>query len=283
MPVAPAQPSLAGLEVAFLSWRDTGNPEGGGAERALEEMAHGLVDRGARVTVFSAAYPGAPAEEECGGVRYVRRGTKLTVYRRGMAALARGRLGRHDVVVDAQNGIPFFTRLVTRRPIVVLVHHVHREQWPVVYPGVRGRIGWWIESRVAPRLYASQQYVTGSTSTRDELVRLGVDRARIAIIRYGTDRPPRGDVPRSARPQVCVVGRLVPHKQVEHAIDAVAELRPEIPDLTLTSSGAAGGSTGCASTRRRWAPATTCGSPVRSTRPRRLRCTSRAGSRPFRH
>jgi glycosyltransferase involved in cell wall biosynthesis len=200
-------------------------------------MASGLVDRGARVTVFSAAYPGAPAEEERDGIRFVRRGTKLTVYRRGMAALARGHLGRPDVVVDAQNGIPFFTRLVSRRPIVVLVHHVHREQWPVVYPGIRGRIGWWIESRLAPRLYASQQYVTGSIATRDELVRLGVDPERIAIVHYGTDRPPPSDVPKSSQPQVCVVGRLVPHKQVEHAIDAVAELRQEIPDLTLTVVG----------------------------------------------
>jgi glycosyltransferase involved in cell wall biosynthesis len=228
---------LTGLEVAFLSWRDTGNPEGGGAERALEEVAYGLVDRGARVTVFSAAYPGAPAEEERDGVRFVRRGTKLTVYRRGMAALVRGHLGRPDVVVDAQNGIPFFTRLVSRRPIIVLVHHVHREQWPVVYPGIRGRIGWWIESRFAPRLYARQQYVTGSVATRDELVRLGVDPERIAIIHYGTDRRPPSDVPKSAHPQVCVVGRLVPHKQVEHAIDAVVELRQEIPDLTLTVVG----------------------------------------------
>jgi glycosyltransferase involved in cell wall biosynthesis len=36
---------------------------------------------------------------------------------------------------------------------------------------------------------------------------------------------------------VCVVGRLVPHKQVEHAIDAVRELRAEIPDLTLRIVG----------------------------------------------
>ena len=36
---------------------------------------------------------------------------------------------------------------------------------------------------------------------------------------------------------MCVVGRLVPHKQVEHAIDAVVELRKEIAGLTLTVVG----------------------------------------------
>jgi glycosyltransferase involved in cell wall biosynthesis len=34
-----------------------------------------------------------------------------------------------------------------------------------------------------------------------------------------------------------VVGRLVPHKQVEHAVDAVAALREEFPDLRLRVVG----------------------------------------------
>ncbi len=223
--------------MAFLSWRDTRNPEGGGAERALEEVAEGLAERGARVTVFCAAHAGAPDVEVHRGVRFVRRGSKRSVYAQGMLALARGHLGRADVVVDVQNGIPFFSRLVTGKPIIVLVHHVHREQWPIVYPGTTGKVGWWIESRLAPRLYAAQQYVTGSVATREELVRLGVDAERIEIVRYGTDRQRPSHTPKSAHPSVCVVGRLVPHKQVEHAIDAVADLRREIPDLTLTVVG----------------------------------------------
>ena len=45
----------------FFSWRDTHNPEGGGAERYLEKMAGGLVDRGCRVTIFCAAHAGGAA------------------------------------------------------------------------------------------------------------------------------------------------------------------------------------------------------------------------------
>ncbi|HET8559204.1 MAG TPA: glycosyltransferase family 4 protein [Marmoricola sp.] len=228
---------LRGLQVAFLSWRDTRNPEGGGAERALEEVAEGLSSMGARVTVFSAAHPAAPREECAKGVRYVRGGSKLTVYARGMLALARGELGRPDVVVDVQNGMPFFTRLVTRRPVIVLVHHVHREQWPVVYPGAMGKVGWWVESRLAPRVYRSAQYVTGSRATFDELRQLGVSGSRIAIVHYGTDRRRPIEVPKTDHPSVCVVGRLVPHKRVEHAIDAVLELRAELPDVRLTVVG----------------------------------------------
>ena len=155
-----------------------------------------------------------------------------------MRALRRGDLGRVDVVVDVQNGLPFFTRLVTRKPVVVLVHHVHREQWPVVYPGLSGRVGWWIERRLAPRLYRRSQYVAVSRATRAELGELGVAERRVAVVHNGTDPVVAGRARQvGARPTLAVVGRLVPHKQVEHAIDAAIALRDEFPGLRLEVVG----------------------------------------------
>ena len=70
--------SLDGRHVVFLSWRDTANPEGGGAERYLEKMAEGLVEHGCTVTIFCAArpaegdprwHPVRPARHEAVGVR----------------------------------------------------------------------------------------------------------------------------------------------------------------------------------------------------------------------
>ncbi len=229
--------ALAGRHVVFLSWRDTGNPEGGGAERYLEKMAAGLVERGCRVTVFCAAHGDAPRHEHLGGVEHVRIGSKTTVYPHGVWSLLRRRFGRVDLVVDVQNGMPFLSRLATRTPVVVLVHHVHREQWPVVYPGLAGRFGWWVESRLSPWLYRSCQYVAVSRATRSELRALGVRGPRIAVVHNGTDPVVATTAGKSATPTLCVVGRLVPHKQVEHAIDAVLALRTEFPDLVLRVVG----------------------------------------------
>ena len=228
---------LRGKHIVFLSWRDTRNPEGGGAELYLEQVAQGLVERGADVTIFCAEHGEAPRSEVVNGIRFVRRGGKLSVYLHGMALLARGRLGRPDVVVDVQNGLPFFTRAATRAPVVVLVHHVHREQWPVVYPGMTGRVGWWIERRLAPWLYRRSQYIAVSEATRDELVELGVGADRIAIVHNGSEPVVPVGGGKAAEPLVAVVGRLVPHKQVEHAIDAVIALRPEEPGLQLRIVG----------------------------------------------
>lgn len=225
------------MHVVMANWRDTKNPEGGGSERYVENVAAGLAAAGHRVTLLCAAHDRAPADETVHGVRFRRRGNKLSVYLMVFATLFLRRLGKVDVVVDVQNGLPFFTRLATRARVVVLIHHVHREQWPVVYPGRIGRIGWWIESRLSPRLYRGCQYITVSEATRGELIELGVDRDRITVIHNGTDAAPALDVQRSTTPRICVLGRLVPHKQVEHAIDAAASMANEGIDVHLDVVG----------------------------------------------
>jgi glycosyltransferase involved in cell wall biosynthesis len=223
--------------VAFLNWRDTAHPEGGGSELYLERIAAGLAARGHAVTVFCADHGGAPRDEVRDGVRFVRRGGKHSVYLRGLAALRSGRLGRPDVVVDVQNGLPFASPLVTRRPVVNVVHHVHREQWPVVFGPVVSRVGWWVESRLAPRIYRRSRYVVVSEVTRREVVELGVRAESVQVVHNGSDPAVPSDAGRSRTPLIAVLGRLVPHKRVEVAMQAVAELREEFPDLRLVVVG----------------------------------------------
>ena len=223
--------------VAFLNWRDRTHPEGGGSEQYLERIAAGLASRGHVVTVFCADHGGAPRDELRDGVRFVRRGGRTTVYLRGLLALRSGRLGRPDVVVDVQNGMPFLSPLVTRRPVVNVVHHVHREQWPVVFGPVMSRLGWWIESRLAPKVYRRSRYVVVSDVTAREVVELGVGADRVQVVHNGSDPARPTGEGRSATPLVTVLGRLVPHKRVELALRAVAELRAELPELRLVVMG----------------------------------------------
>ncbi len=53
----------------------------------------------------------------------------------------------------------------------------------------------------------------------------------------GTVPAPKLGGPRSTTPRLCVLGRLVPHKQVEHAIDTLADLVDQHPELTLDVAG----------------------------------------------
>lgn len=231
--------------VLLLCWRDTGHPQGGGSEAYLQRIGAQLAESGVEVTLRTARYPGAARREVIDGVHVDRAGGPYSIYIwAGLAmVLARIRLGplrkvRPDVVIDTQNGIPFLACLAYGRRVALLVHHCHRELWPVAGRW-RGRFGWFVESRLSPWLHRRNQYVTVSLPSARDLTDLGVDPTHIAVVRNGLDEPPPEtlDLPRSDAPRVALLSRLVPHKQIEDALDAVAELAPRVPGLHLDIVG----------------------------------------------
>ncbi len=225
------------MRITFLTWRDTGHPDGGGSELYVEELARHLVARGHEVTVLCARYPGSHRTSFDHGVRFLRRGGRLTVYLHGLLHLLTPTGRRQDIVVEVINGLPFGARLVRRRGLVAVVHHLHEKQWRMIYPGLAGRIGWFVESRVTPRIYRQVPHVTVSESTRRGLRSLGIPDTGIRIVRNGLTSCELVE-PRSPEPRLVVLARLVPHKRVEHAFAVLAALRDEIPALRLDVVGA---------------------------------------------
>lgn len=232
----------------LLCWRDSSHPQGGGSERYLEHIGRYLAASGHEVVFRTAKYRGAPRTESAGGVTFRRGGRRLSVYPRACLFLLReraaARMGRREAfsaVIDTQNGVPFFAATFSGAPTVVLTHHCHREQWPVAGP-VLARIGWWIESRLSPRVHRRRQWLTVSRPSAAELATLGVPDSRIAVIRNGVDPIPAGisaGTPsgHAPGPRLVVLSRLVPHKHVEDALSLLAELLPDLPDLHLDVIG----------------------------------------------
>lgn len=225
------------MRVVFLSWRDTTHPDGGGSEVFVESVGRELARRGHHVTLLCARHPGSSRREERDGVHLLRMGGRLTVYLRGLGWLVRH--GREvDVVVDVVNGLPFASPLVRRRGVVALVHHVHAEQWRIIYPGLAGRIGWFVESRVVPFLYRHRPFLTVSDASARDLTAIGIDPATITVVRNGLATAPPAQAPAKApTPRIAVLSRLVPHKQIEHAFTVLRRLEAEVPDLHLDVVG----------------------------------------------
>lgn len=222
------------MNLLITTWRDTKHPDSGGSERYVERIAVGLAARGYDVTVLCPRHTAGAVDETIDGVRYLRRGGRFTVYLWALVVVLRL---HPDLVVDVQNGMPFLTRLVARCPVVVLVHHLHKLQWRSWFGPVLGRIGWWLESWVAPRVYRRCRYVTVSEHTKAELADLGIAPDRVTVVPNGLDPAPRVKGERDPRPLLVAVSRLVPHKRIEHAVEVVARLRSRWPDLRLEIIG----------------------------------------------
>ncbi len=247
-PAAPTEtrPGFAKLRILALNWRCTRHPQAGGAETNIFEQARWWVANGHDVTIVCAD-PGrahAPScHETIDGINVRRMGGRLTVY--PLAALYMLRHAhRFDRVLDIANGIPFFTPLITRTPTVLMVHHVHHQQWFAEFPRPLASMGWFVERCIVPRIYQRHAVIAVSPTTRDALVGTGFDPARVAIVYSGV--ADIGDAARHAinrptldtdTPRIAYVGRIKAYKRVELLVRAVSVLRAEFPALHLDIVG----------------------------------------------
>ena len=229
----------------LLCWRDSEHPQGGGSERYLEHIAKYLADHGHEVVFRTARARGSRRLDMRDGVQFSRGGGRLTVYPRAWLFILRNRMWAalhrrpaFDAVIDTQNGVPFGAAVVAGAPTIVLSHHCHREQWPVAGRGL-AQLGWWIESRLSPWLHRRAQWLTVSLPSAAELAELGIDPTHIAVVRNGVDPiPETADLARRAQPaRLVVLSRLVPHKQVEDALEVLAAVRRTHPDVELDVIG----------------------------------------------
>jgi len=98
----------------------------------------------------------------------------------------------------------------------------------------------WAAERPIPRVYRRAAFHAISESTRDDLVRRGVPRERIAVIYPGVDAAwyhPDPGTPRAERPTFLYVGRLKRYKGLEIVLRALAAARVARGDLLLEIAG----------------------------------------------
>lgn len=224
------------MNVLILNWRDPMNPRSGGAEYVTHQHAKAWVDHGDRVTWFASGFAGAKNEEVLNGVRIVRAGNTVSVFFRAVTFYFKH---RHDidVIVDEAHGIPFFSALYARKPVILFIHEVAGRIWRVMYaPPIRW-LGQLLE-RLYLLVYRSRRIWTDAPSTVDELVRLGMLRQHIIAIPCPIAKRSLPKQPiKDAAPTFIFVGRLVRMKRIEDIIRAFCTIRKALPHAKLEVVG----------------------------------------------
>jgi glycosyltransferase involved in cell wall biosynthesis len=206
------------MRVLFVSWKDLAHPRAGGAEYVTDRLATGLQTRGHEVALLA----GGPVGDREYPV--IDAGGTYSQYLRAPLQY-RKRFRDWDVVVDVENGVPFFSPVWRKGPVVCLVHHVHVDQWSMYFAPPVAATGRALEARVMPRVYRDQLFVAVSKSTADSLVGLGIPAASIRTIEMGCDPAP-APVSKSETPLFLALGRLVAHKRVDRLLTIWEQVRP---------------------------------------------------------
>jgi len=223
------------MRVLLCNWKDITHGAAGGAEVYTHEVLRRWAACGHEVTQFSAAVAGRPAVEDVDGVRIVRAGGRLGVYRAARRFLARQGPRAFDVVIDEVNTRPFGLAR-GRGPGVALIHQVAREMWFQELPLPLAALGRHVLEPLWLRAYRDVPVLTISASSRESLRAYGM--RDVSVVPVGVDVAPRAAPPRKEdRPTVLFVGRLVASKRVDHALGAFARLRERMPDARMRIVG----------------------------------------------
>lgn len=218
---AGQQPLDRSRRIAFVSWRDLAHPQAGGSEVLIDQLARACVQRGHEVGLMCGS-PTAPRPYQV-----VPLGGQFQQYL--AAPLTYARLFRGwDVLVDVENGIPFFSPLWRRGPVVCLVHHVHREQWRLRFQQPLAAVGRALEERAMPWVYRRSVFLCVSPSTAFSLGELGVPAERLRILPMGVDIPDALEDRGSSTPLFVAMGRLVPHKRLDLLLRLWEQVRDRV-------------------------------------------------------
>jgi len=107
--ISPIRKRQRPQRVLIINWRDVSHPWSGGAETYMHEIGRRLVENGMDVGWLTQRHAGSSRSEFMDGIHIVRVGGRFTLYPRvALAYLFRLR-GRYDVIIDCENGIPFFS------------------------------------------------------------------------------------------------------------------------------------------------------------------------------
>jgi glycosyltransferase involved in cell wall biosynthesis/O-antigen/teichoic acid export membrane protein len=230
----PADPGPADgpLRILAYNWRDLAHPRAGGAEVYLQSVAREWVQCGHEVTVFCAAVAGRPANELVDGVRILRRGGRIGVYREARRYWRREGNGQYDLVVDCVNTRPFLCpRFVRNVPVVAVIHQVAKEVWRYETPWPISVLGRYLLEPAWLRAYRDVPVVTVSESSRESLVGYGLRRVTVVPQGWMPARPV--PVAKEPVPTVVFIGRLSANKRPAHAIRAFARARRQLPDAQM--------------------------------------------------
>lgn len=225
------------LNILVFNWRDKRHVWSGGAEVYIHEISKRLVANGHIVTLFCGNDGQSPRNEKVDGVQMIRRGGFYTVFLWAALYYIFKLRFYTDVIVDSENGIPFFTPLYAKKKILLLIHHVHQDVFRMRLKPPLSWIGKMLEKQVMPLVYSNTEIVTVSPSSKADILENKITSKEPHVVYNGVDSQLYIPGKKSRVPLVLYLGRLSPQKSLPIFINIARKIVDNMPKVKFVIAG----------------------------------------------
>jgi glycosyltransferase involved in cell wall biosynthesis len=222
------------MKILILNWRDIKNPRAGGSELYFHEIAKKWVAKGHNVYWIAGKWNNCLKKEIVDGIKVIRTGNKISLYL--LAPIKYFKLGeKPDIIIDVENGFPFFSPFFSRKKVILHIHHVHKDVWPKEFNFPISTLGNILESKIMPRVYKHNPIITLSKSSQEEIMKEYSRKSQ--IVNPGTNFYKRKKILKSKTPLILFVNRIKKYKGLFTLIQAIEKLNSEGLKLDLMVGG----------------------------------------------
>lgn len=232
-----AEPLSGRMKILIFNWRDTESVFAGGAETYIHALASRWVKNGHSVTLFTSNDGKQTQNGEIGGVRIIRRGGFFIVYIAAAIYYLFKFRGKFDVIIDSENGVPFFTPLYAKEPVYCLIHHIHQDVFRRSLIKPLAAFACFLEKTLMPLVYKGSEFITVSESSKRDMEKLSITDKKIHVVYPGVDLSFLSPGIKSPTPLISYVGRLKDYKSVDVLIKAFAKIIVAAPAAQLIIAG----------------------------------------------
>lgn len=224
------------MKILIFNWRDITHPWAGGAEVYIHEIGKRLAKKH-EVTLLCGGYKDCKKESVIDNIRIIRKGNRYSLYLYAPIIYLSKLRKKYDIIIDCENGIPFFTPLFTQEPKICVMHHVHNHIFDIEMPFYLALIGKFLETKLMPLVYKNVRFVAVSPSTKKEMINLGICKEKIHLVFNGMNGQFAPDWNKKKENLIVYIGRNKKYKQLEHLIKAFRIVKSDIRDSELIIAG----------------------------------------------
>jgi len=218
------------LKILWLAHRDIKNPRAGGAERYVYEVSKRLVKEGYDITVIAPSFKGGKSFELINGIKVLRYRTNFGPH---LVLPFHILTRKYDCIInDLGHVVPWPTAPLFSKNNIVMFHHLHARTLPGQVNPLLATILSKIE-KLYPLIYKRAIFVTVSSTSREDLINLGIDERKIKLIPPGVNKELFKPRIKTSYPSMVYFAGIRKYKRPEEALLLLNQVISEFPNAKL--------------------------------------------------